>query len=150
MLHSSHRDDIIDNTRMANTFTQIHLQIVFAVQNRISLIQPSWKDELYKYMTGIVKENDHKLLIINGMPDHIHLLIGMRPTQSLSELVQDIKGDSSKWINSRKFVAGKFQCRKAMVHSLIPDHIYLLLLIISKIRKLTIKRKVLLRNTRNF
>jgi putative transposase len=94
---------------MANTFTQIHLQIVFAVQNRISLIQPSWKDELYKYMTGIVKENDHKLIIINGMPDHIHMLIGMRPSQSLSGLMQDVKGDSSKWINSKKFVKGQFQ-----------------------------------------
>ena len=68
---------------MANTFTQIHLQIIFAVQNRISLIAPLWETELYKYVTGIVQNNDHKLLAINGVPDHVHLLIGMRPTQAL-------------------------------------------------------------------
>lgn len=94
---------------MANTFTQIHLQIIFAVQNRLSLIHPSWKDELYKYITGIVQSHDHKLMAINGMPDHVHLLIGLRPNQSVSNLLQDIKGDSSKWINQRRFIKGKFQ-----------------------------------------
>ena len=94
---------------MANTYTQIHLQLVFAVKYRLSLIQPSWKDELYKYMTGIVQHYEHKLLIVNGMPDHVHLLIGMRPSQSVSELMKQVKGDSSKWINDRGFVNGKFQ-----------------------------------------
>ena len=93
---------------MANTYTQIHLQLVFAVQNRISLVQPSWKDELHKYMTGIIQNYNHKLLTINGMPDHMHILIGMRPTQSLSELMQQLKGDSSGWINNKKLVPGKF------------------------------------------
>lgn len=93
---------------MANTFTQIHLQIVFAVENRISLIRNSWKDELYKYTTGIVQNNDHKLLSINGMPDHIHLLIGMRPVQALSYLMQQIKRESSSWVNDNKFTKGKF------------------------------------------
>lgn len=93
---------------MANTFTQIHLQIVFAVENRISLISNSWKDELYKYTTGIVQNNDHKLLSINGMPDHIHLLIGMRPVQALSYLMQQIKRESSSWVNDNKFTKGKF------------------------------------------
>ena len=93
---------------MANTYTQIHLQLVFAVQNRMSLILTLWKNELYKYMTGIVQTNKHKLIIVNGMPDHVHLLIGMRPTQSLSALMQMIKGDSSEWINDKKFVPGKF------------------------------------------
>ncbi len=94
---------------MANTYTQIHLQFVFAVKYRLSLIQPSWKDELYKYMTGIIQHYEHKLLIVNGMPDHVHLLIGMRPLQSVSELMKQVKGDSSKWINDRGFVNGKFQ-----------------------------------------
>lgn len=94
---------------MANTYTQIHLQLVFAVKYRLALIQPSWKDELYKYMTGIVQHYEHKLLIVNGMPDHVHLLIGMRPSQSVSELMKQVKGDSSKWINDRGFVNGKFQ-----------------------------------------
>jgi REP element-mobilizing transposase RayT len=93
---------------MANTYTQIHIQAVFAVQNRECIIKPSWKDELYKYITGIVQQNKHKLLSINGMPDHIHILFGFRPTQSLSDLMQDIKGDSSKWINEKGFVKGKF------------------------------------------
>lgn len=94
---------------MSNTFTQIHIQLVFAVQYRASLIQNEWKDELYKYMTGIVQEHKHKLLIINGMPDHVHMLIGMRPSQSLSELMQDIKGSSSAWINKRHFTKSRFQ-----------------------------------------
>ncbi|MEJ8818793.1 IS200/IS605 family transposase [Lacibacter sp. H407] len=94
---------------MANTYTQIHLQFVFAVKYRLSLIQPSWKEELYKYMTGIVQHYEHKLLIVNGMPDHVHLLIGVRPSQSVSELMKQVKGDSSKWINDRGFVNGKFQ-----------------------------------------
>jgi REP element-mobilizing transposase RayT len=93
---------------MPNTFTQIHIHVVFTVQNRISLIDKSWEDRLYKYITGIIQNNGHKLLIINGMPDHIHILIGMRPDQSLSGLLQDIKGDSSRWINENKFVRGKF------------------------------------------
>jgi REP element-mobilizing transposase RayT len=63
---------------------------------------------LYKYITGIIQNNGHKLLAINGMPDHIHLFVGMRPTQSISDLAQDVKGDSSKWINQKKFVKGRF------------------------------------------
>lgn len=91
-----------------NTYTQIHIQAVFAVQNRTSIIHRSWKDELYKYITGIIRNNGHKVLVINGMPDHIHILFGLRPTQSISDLMQDVKGDSSKWINQKGFVQGKF------------------------------------------
>jgi len=94
---------------MPNTYTQIHLHFVFAVQNRLSLIQQDWKDRLYQYITGIVKQNSHKMIIINGMPDHLHIVTGMRPTQSVSDLLQDIKGASSKWINDNKLVTGKFQ-----------------------------------------
>ncbi len=93
---------------MANTFTQLHIQLIFAVQNRTSLIDKFWKDRLYAYMTGIIQNNGHKLLIINGMPDHVHILIGFRTTQALSELVQVVKRDSSKWINENKLVRGKF------------------------------------------
>ena len=94
---------------MANTYTQIHIQFVFAVKFRDAVIHSSWKDELYRYMTGIVQNNKHKLIAINGMPDHIHILIGMRPTQSISDLMQDIKGSSSKWINQKGFIKGKFE-----------------------------------------
>jgi len=93
---------------MANTFTQIHIHAVFTVQNRECIIGNQWKNELYKYITGTIQNHNHKLLAINGMPDHIHVLFGMRPAQSLSDLLQDIKGNSSKWINERKFVRGKF------------------------------------------
>ena len=93
---------------MANTFTQIYLHLVFAVQNRTSLIQPKWKDELYKYITGIIQTNSHKLIAINGMPDHLHIAIGYKPHQLIPDLLQDVKGSSSKWINEKKFVKGKF------------------------------------------
>jgi len=94
---------------MPNTYTQVYIHIVFTVQNRISLIMSEWQAELYKYITGIVQNSGHKLIVINGMPDHLHLFIGMKPNQSLSELVQDIKGDSSKWINEKGFVQGRFE-----------------------------------------
>jgi REP element-mobilizing transposase RayT len=93
---------------MSNTYTQIHIQVVFAVHNRQSLINADWKDELYKYITGIIQNNNHKVLQINGMPDHIHILFGMRPTQSLSDLIKQVKQDSSKWINKQGLVNGKF------------------------------------------
>jgi putative transposase len=93
---------------MANTYTQIHIQAVFVVSNRQCIISPDWKTELYKYMTGIIQNNQHKVLAINGMPDHIHILFGMRPSQSLSDLMQDVKGDSSKWINKNHLVNGHF------------------------------------------
>jgi putative transposase len=94
---------------MANTYTQIHLQFVFAVKYRHGLINPEWKNELYGYITGIVQKNNHKMLAINGMPDHIHIFIGMRPTQSISDLLQDIKAYSSKWINDQQLVPKKFE-----------------------------------------
>jgi len=93
---------------MANTYTQIHIQTVFAVQNRNSLIKTEWKNELYKYITGIIQNHNHKLLQVNGMPDYIHILFGMRPTQSLADLMKQVKQDSSKWINNKGFVNGKF------------------------------------------
>ena len=93
---------------MPNTYTQIHIQTVFTVQNRTCVIHKRWKEELYRYITGIVQNHGHKVLAINGMPDHLHLFFGMRPTQSLSKLMQAVKGDSSKWINDKKFVQGRF------------------------------------------
>ena len=94
---------------MANTYTKIHIQFIFAVKYREGIIQSSWKNELYKYITGIVQTNKHKMIAINGMPDHLHFLAGIRPVQSISDLLQDIKGSSSKWINDQKLVKGKFE-----------------------------------------
>jgi len=94
---------------MANTYTKIYIQFVFAVQDRLSLIQNAWKDELYKYITGIVQNNKHKLIAINGMANHIHVFVGYKPHQLIPDLLQDIKGSSSGWINEKRFVKGKFQ-----------------------------------------
>ncbi len=94
---------------MANTYTRLYVHIVFAVQNRISIIQPTWKDQLYRYISGIVQNNQHKLIIINGTADHVHVLIGYKPHQLITDLVKQIKGCSSKWINDKRFVRGKFR-----------------------------------------
>ncbi|WMJ74082.1 IS200/IS605 family transposase [Cytophagaceae bacterium ABcell3] len=94
---------------MANTFTQIHIQTIFAVKNRTSLIQKSWKCDLYQYISGIIQNNNHKVLAINGMPDHIHIFFGMRPSQSLSSLIQDVKACSARWVNCSSMVRGKFE-----------------------------------------
>ena len=94
---------------MANTYTQLYFHIVFAVKGRNNLIAVRWKDELNKYITGIISNKNQKLMIINGMPNHVHLLIGTKPTCNLSDLVRDIKANSSKWINEKQFVNGKFE-----------------------------------------
>src|SRR5665647_1481643 len=83
---------------MANSYTQIHIQFVFAVKYRAALIGNEWKERLHQYMTGIFQENKHKMLQINSMPDHIHIFIGMRPHQSISSLIQIVKTESSKWV----------------------------------------------------
>ena len=93
---------------MANTYTQIHIHAVFAVQNRVSLINKSWQERLYKYIIAVIQKHGHKVLSIGGMPDHIHILFGFRPTQALSNLIQEVKRDSSEWINKEKLVMGRF------------------------------------------
>ncbi len=93
---------------MANTYTQIHIQFVFAVKYRAALIENEWKGRLYQYITGIFQNNQHKMLQINGMPDHIHIFIGMRPHQSISSLIQNVKTESSKWIKEQKLCSGPF------------------------------------------
>jgi len=98
---------------MANTYTQIYLQLIFAVQDRLSLIKESWEVELYKYITGIIQNNGHKLIAINGVPNHIHIFIGYKPHQLIPELLQDIKGFSSKWINKQGFVKAKFSWQES-------------------------------------
>ncbi|MBV8279798.1 MAG: IS200/IS605 family transposase [Verrucomicrobia bacterium] len=93
---------------MANTYTQIYIQIVFAVQGRQSLIRPQHNDELQKYMTGIISGQGQKLIAINNMPDHFHILIGQKPNVALSDLVRDVKAGSSGFINERRWVLGRF------------------------------------------
>lgn len=93
---------------MANTYTQIHLHIVFAVKGREAAIPPVHAERLYRYISGIVAERGQKLLAINGMPDHLHLLIGLRPTLALSDLMRDVKAISAKFINEQHWMPGKF------------------------------------------
>ncbi len=94
---------------MPGTFSQIYIQIVFAVKHRESLINSSWEEELFKYITGIVQNKGQKMLAINGMPDHIHFLIGMKPACCLSDLVREIKKSSNGFINEKKLSKFRFQ-----------------------------------------
>ena len=80
---------------MPGTFSQIYIHIVFAVKGRDSLIGNEWEEELYKYISGIVRNKEQKMLAINGMPDHLHFLIGMKPSCCLSDLVREIKKSSN-------------------------------------------------------
>ena len=93
---------------MANTFSQIYIQIVFAVKGRENLIRREHKEELHKYITGIVKGKKQKMLAINCMPDHTHMFLGFTPDMKISDLVRDVKSISSGFINEKKFIKGKF------------------------------------------
>ena len=93
---------------MANTYSQIYIQIVFAVKGRQNLIAKENREELHKFITGIVTNREQKLLSIFAMPDHVHILVGMKPSISISDLVRDIKAGSSKFINDSKWINGKF------------------------------------------
>ncbi|MEN9829167.1 MAG: hypothetical protein RJA11_1783 [Bacteroidota bacterium] len=105
-----HRGEICTGDReMANTYTQVYVQIVFAVKHRQHLIHKSWKDELHKYICGIINGKAQKVYAIGGVEDHIHILVSLKPDISISELVRDIKACSSKWVNEKGFARGKFQ-----------------------------------------
>jgi putative transposase len=93
---------------MANTYTQIYIHVVFAVEGRQNIIPPTKKEELHKYITGVITGQGQKLIAINSMPDHIHILAGMKPDVTLSDLVGDIKTGSTNHINRSRWVAGKF------------------------------------------
>ncbi|MBO0933340.1 IS200/IS605 family transposase [Fibrella aquatilis] len=94
---------------MPNTYTQLYIQVVFAVKHRHGLIRPEWKEDLYRYMTGIIQKQGHKLIAINGMSDHVHVFIGFNPKQAVSELMQYLKMDSSKWINEKRLTSAQFE-----------------------------------------
>jgi len=94
---------------MSNTYTQIHIQCVVAVKYRQSLIAPEWKEQLHKYITGIVQNHGHKMIAVNSMPDHLHVFFGFRPNQSLSDLMRLVKGESSEWINLQRFTPAVFR-----------------------------------------
>lgn len=93
---------------MANTFSQLYVQVVFAVKGRQSSIEEKWETQLYQYITGIIKAKDQKLLAINGMPDHIHIFMSIKPNCCLSDLVREIKKSSNEFINRNNLAHGVF------------------------------------------
>ncbi|MFN8432020.1 MAG: IS200/IS605 family transposase [Spirosomataceae bacterium] len=94
---------------MANTYSQIYIQVVFAVKGRENLLQKSWRDEVFKYISGIIIQKGQKSIIVNGVSDHVHIFVGLKPDMPLSDLVRDIKSNSSKFINEKNFLKGKFE-----------------------------------------
>jgi len=93
---------------MAGTFSQIYIQIVFAVNGRTNLLQKPWREEVFKYMAGIINGKNQKPIIVNGVANHVHLFVGLKPSMCVSDLVRDIKNSSSNSINDQKFVHSKF------------------------------------------
>jgi REP element-mobilizing transposase RayT len=102
------KNKLMGNT-YTNNYTQIHIQFVFAVKFRKALIRNEWKEELHKYITGIVQNKKHKMLAINTMPDHLHMFMGFRPDNNISDLVQLVKIQSSNWINDHHNVSREFE-----------------------------------------
>ena len=97
---------------MPDKFTQIYIQLIFAVRYREALIRPEFKTELYKYIVGIFRNQEQKLLAINGMPDHVHIFFSMEPDINLSHFIRDVKSDSSTFINERKISKFKFHWQR--------------------------------------
>ena len=93
---------------MPNTYTQLHVQYVFAVKYRKAVLDTRWDEDLRKYITGIFQNHGHKMLAINNIDDHIHIFGGLNPKQSISDLMRTIKSDSSEWINKRGLTTPKF------------------------------------------
>jgi REP element-mobilizing transposase RayT len=109
-----------------STYSQIYIQTVFAVKGRESLIKPEWAEQLYKYISGIVRNKGQKMLSINGMSDHIHFFIGLKPTCCLSDLVREIKKSSNAFIKEKKFTLSNFSWQEGFgafsySHSQIDD-----------------------------
>jgi REP element-mobilizing transposase RayT len=94
---------------MANTYTQLYIQYVFAVKGRENLLQKNWRADVFKYISGIIETKGHKSIIVNGVADHVHVFVGLSPTMSISDLIRDIKNNSSKFINENRFIKGKFE-----------------------------------------
>lgn len=92
----------------SGTFSQIYIQLVFVVKGRENLLKKTFREEVFKYMSGIVKAKGQKSIIINGVEDHVHLFIGLKPSMRLSDLVRDIKNNTTNFINEKRFVVGKF------------------------------------------
>jgi putative transposase len=93
---------------MAGTFSQLYVQLVFAVKGRENLLQKPWREEVFRYIAGIIKGKNQKPIIVNGVSDHVHVFVGIKPSMAISDLVRDIKNNSSNFINGQKLVKGRF------------------------------------------
>ena len=93
---------------MPGTYSQIYIQIVFAVKGRQNLLQKEWRDDMFKYISGIIKNKGQKPIIVNGVADHVHAFIGLKPSMALSDLVRDLKNNSTNFINDNNWIKGKF------------------------------------------
>lgn len=93
---------------MAGTFSQIYIQVVFAVKGRANLIAPEWETSVFEYMAGIIRGKGQKPIVINGMPDHVHVFMGLKPVMAIADIVRDIKNNSSRYINEQGFLKQKF------------------------------------------
>ena len=113
---------------MAGTFSQIYIQYVFAVKGRENLLHKEWRNEVFKYISGIIKGKNQKSIIVNGVADHVHVFVGLRPAMAIADIVRDIKNNSSNFINDSKFLKQKFSWQEgygafSYAHSQI-DHVY--------------------------
>lgn len=93
---------------MAGTYSQLYIHVVFSVKCRENLLAPKWRSDIHKYIAGIIRNKGHKPIIVGGVADHVHIFFGLRPVMSISDLVRDVKNNSSKYINDQKLVNGRF------------------------------------------
>lgn len=135
---------------MANAFSQIYLQFVFAVQGRQNVISPSHKDELHAYITGLVSNQKTKMLAIHCMPDHCHILVAFKPVITIADFVNEIKSESNEFINNKKWIKGRFCCRRDMGSFPIRVPIFRRLFVIYAIRKIITGKNHSSRSTKNF
>ena len=109
---------------MAGTYSQIYLQLVIVVNGRQNLLHKPWRTEVFKYISGIITNKGQKSIIINGVENHVHIFVGLKPLMRISDLVRDIKNNSSNYINKQRFVKGKFSWQEGYgVFSYTHDHI---------------------------
>ena len=97
---------------MANTYSQVYLQFIFTVKGKQSLLPSKHNDELQKYITGIIQNKKQKMLAINNVPDHLHLFVGFGTSLSMGDFMEEVKSISSKFINEKKWIKGKFEWQK--------------------------------------
>lgn len=97
---------------MADTYTQLYIHLVFAVKGRASLVRESLRERLEQYLCGIARTLRHKPLAIYCMPDHLHLLLGLHPDQSVADVVRELKSSSSAWVNTNQLLPHKFEWQR--------------------------------------